>query len=57
MPLQVSLQSKLRACIFCLIASLALSGVVSSQKHSQTNLVPDVPGLGANGLFGTLTAK
>jgi len=46
MSLHVFVRNRSKACFFCLIV-LALSGIASAQKYSQTNLVSDIPGLAA----------
>ncbi len=47
MSLHASLRSRSKTWLFCLLTSLALSGIASAQKYSQTNLVSDIPGLAA----------
>jgi len=47
MFLHVFLRNRSKPWLFCLITGLALSGIASAQKYSQTNLVSDIPGLAA----------
>ncbi len=47
MSLHAFLRSRSKVRLSCLIACLALSGIASAQKYSQTNLVSDIPGLAA----------
>ncbi len=45
--MQASLYNRSKDWLFCLITSLALTGIASAQKYIQTNLVSDIPGLAA----------